>query len=301
MMQVWFKSALARELLWFADVNRGKTFIKRMTAVKERKKRALATLRYRASQGKPLKKSEVTQLMRNLVKNQWCAAHNGTITMKEVKTLNQKYSNPAGSAFGAPVTDSTVTTPAAKILLVPHTSADGISRGAADPDDEMKCFAEIIFLRVSLNFGDGVLLVDRLPDDEIGIHGLSGKLSESESDDDMENYIPPLPYGEFQDWEMEYSFFATRMNRQSRLAYGNPMNILHLLLGGWRGVGWIADMGYDEMFLRIVLYLHEIFISADGIKSFLLIMFLLVMFSFLLTEIESAGHVLVSADRDRIC
>ncbi|GJZ53478.1 2S seed storage protein-like protein [Tanacetum coccineum] len=43
---------------------------------------------------------------------------------------------------------------------------------------------------------------------------------------------------------------------------------------------------------------EEIFISADGIKSFLLIMFLLVMFSFLLTEIESAGHVLISADRD---
>ncbi|GJW00267.1 hypothetical protein Tco_1555518 [Tanacetum coccineum] len=56
------------------------------------------------------------------------------------------------------------------------------------------------------------------------------------------------------------------------------------------------------------------FASADSIKSFLLavqvvfllIMFLLVMFSFLLTEIEavdyvSAGHVLVSADRDRIC
>ncbi|GKB55016.1 hypothetical protein Tco_0905769, partial [Tanacetum coccineum] len=31
----------------------------------------------------------------------------------------------------------------------------------------------------------------------------------------------------------------------------------------------------------------EIFISADGVKSFLLIMFLLVMFSFLLTEIET--------------
>ncbi|GKE77036.1 hypothetical protein Tco_1543156, partial [Tanacetum coccineum] len=61
-----------------------------MTAVKERKKRALANLRYRALKGKPLKKSEVTQLMRNLVKNQWCAAHNGTITMKEVKALNQK-------------------------------------------------------------------------------------------------------------------------------------------------------------------------------------------------------------------
>ncbi|GJT68490.1 hypothetical protein Tco_1019970 [Tanacetum coccineum] len=26
--------------------------------------------------------------------------------------------------------------------------------------------------------------------------------SESESDDDMENYIPPLPYGEFKDWEI---------------------------------------------------------------------------------------------------
>ncbi|GKD14618.1 hypothetical protein Tco_1199025, partial [Tanacetum coccineum] len=56
------------------------------------------------------------------------------------------------------------------------------------------------------------------------------------------------------------------------------------------------------------------FASVDSIKSFLLavqvtfllIMFLLVMFSFLLTEIESAdyvsaGHVLVPADRDRIC
>ncbi|GJZ79049.1 hypothetical protein Tco_0643886 [Tanacetum coccineum] len=68
--------------------------------------------------------------------------------------------------------------------------------------------------------------------------------------------------------------------------------------------------------------LEKMFASADSIKSFmlavqvtfllavqvtfLLIMFLLVMFSFLLTEIEStdyvsAGHVLVPADRDRIC
>ncbi|GJV25960.1 hypothetical protein Tco_1378655 [Tanacetum coccineum] len=37
----------------------------------------------------------------------------------------------------------------------------------------------------------------------------------------------------------------------------------------------------------------EIFISADDIKSFLLIMFLLVMFSFLLTEIESVGHLVM--------
>ncbi|GJZ50398.1 hypothetical protein Tco_0604588 [Tanacetum coccineum] len=88
MMQVGSNPALARELLG-ADVTE-ENFIERMTAVKERKKRALADLRYRALKGKPLKKSEVTQLMRNLVKNQWCAAHNGTITMKEVKAMNQK-------------------------------------------------------------------------------------------------------------------------------------------------------------------------------------------------------------------
>ncbi|GJZ38823.1 hypothetical protein Tco_0585386 [Tanacetum coccineum] len=40
----------------------------------------------------------------------------------------------------------------------------------------------------------------------------------------------------------------------------------------------------------VTLYLL-IFISADGIKSFLLIMFLLVMFSFMLTEIESADLI----------
>ncbi|GJT44626.1 hypothetical protein Tco_0953341 [Tanacetum coccineum] len=61
-----------------------------MTAIKERKKRALADLRYRALKGKPLKQSEVTQMMRNLVKNQWCAAHHGTITMKAVKAMSKQ-------------------------------------------------------------------------------------------------------------------------------------------------------------------------------------------------------------------
>ncbi|GJV17924.1 hypothetical protein Tco_1363247 [Tanacetum coccineum] len=37
-----------------------------------------------------LKQSEVTQMMRNLVKNQWCAAHNGTITMKAVKAMSKQ-------------------------------------------------------------------------------------------------------------------------------------------------------------------------------------------------------------------
>ncbi|GJR18429.1 hypothetical protein Tco_0966956 [Tanacetum coccineum] len=88
MMQVGTNPALARELLG-ADVTED-NFIERMTAIKERKKRALADLRYRALKGKPLKQSEVTQMMRNLVKNQWCAAHNGTITMTAVKAMTKQ-------------------------------------------------------------------------------------------------------------------------------------------------------------------------------------------------------------------
>ncbi|GJU96186.1 hypothetical protein Tco_1320942 [Tanacetum coccineum] len=62
----------------------------RMTAIKERRKEALADLRYRHSKVKPLKQSEVTKMMRNLVKNQWCAAHNGTITMKAVTAMSKQ-------------------------------------------------------------------------------------------------------------------------------------------------------------------------------------------------------------------
>ncbi|GJY36457.1 hypothetical protein Tco_0421835 [Tanacetum coccineum] len=53
-----------KELLG-ADVNEG-NFIERMTAVKERKKRALADLRYRALKGKPLKKSEDDEVFAGL-------------------------------------------------------------------------------------------------------------------------------------------------------------------------------------------------------------------------------------------
>ncbi|GJZ13811.1 hypothetical protein Tco_0549041 [Tanacetum coccineum] len=313
-----------------ADVNE-ENFIERMNAVKEKKKRALADLRYRALKGQPMKKSEVTQMMRNLVKNQWCAAHNGTITMKDVKAMNKQQlieeyeyicrrlekdrlvervssqpasvpaattlpaddpdsagggsSNPAGSAtpmagsaasntaggaFGAPVTDSTVTTTAAMdsagtrrklgdsagtaaamvspfadsaagpstflssiaggpspsnvstdqipiAVLFESTSGGinefflesdeeeqiGMSRVVADPDSDDEVIAEIIFRGKSIS-GDGVVFVDKLPDDEIVVDPRVKDFfsSESESDDDMENYIPPLPYGEFKDWEI---------------------------------------------------------------------------------------------------
>ncbi|GKB72633.1 hypothetical protein Tco_0934045, partial [Tanacetum coccineum] len=349
MMQVGSNPALARELLG-ADVTED-NFIERMTAIKDKKKRALADLRYRALKGKPMKQSEVTQMMRNLVKNQWCAAHNGTITMTAVKAMTKQQlieeyeyickrlekdrllsaqynlfrpkpaiseppskrqrvdrgtsppsgvpaattqpaddpdsagggtSHPAGSTFGAPVSDSTVPTPAAMDSAGSHhesgvspfaDSADsssppnvstdhipidvlfestsggineffltsdaeeqiGLSRVAVDPDSDDEVLAEILF-RGKYISGAGVVVVDKLPDDEIvdprvkvetipesaaspprsrrkhlGVRSddfLWDKpvedffSSESESDDDMENYIPPLPYGAFKDWEI---------------------------------------------------------------------------------------------------
>ncbi|GJT82405.1 putative ribonuclease H-like domain-containing protein [Tanacetum coccineum] len=121
----------------------------------------------------------------------------------------------AGGVFGVP--DSTVSTSAAMDSAgshresgvspfadsanssSPHLDEDeqiGMSRVAADPDSDDEVLAEILF-RGQYISGAGVVVVDKLPDDEIVDHG-----SESESDDDMENYIPPLPYGAFKDWEI---------------------------------------------------------------------------------------------------
>ncbi|GJX18404.1 hypothetical protein Tco_0221081, partial [Tanacetum coccineum] len=360
MLQVGSNPALARELLG-ADVNEA-NFIERMTTVKEKKKRALADLRYRALKGKPLKKSEVTQLMRNLVKNQWCAAHNGTITMKEVKAMNQQQlieeyehicrrlekdrllsaqynlfrpkpaiteppskrqrvdrvstqpasvpaattlpaddpdsdgggtSNPAGSAtpmtgsdtagcaFGAPAIDSTVSTTAAMDSAGSYRQI-GVSPfadSAADPSPFLSSIAggpspsnastdqipfAVLFESTSGGINEFFLesdeeehIVDKLPDDEIvdprvkvetvsefasspprsrrkhlGVRSdefLWDKpvedffSSESESDDDMENYIPPLPYGAFKDWEIvrcplgnNYYFVYYQENRRRK-------------------------------------------------------------------------------------
>ncbi|GKB19751.1 hypothetical protein Tco_0853674 [Tanacetum coccineum] len=88
MMQVGSNPALARELLG-AHVTKD-NFIERMTAIKDKKKRALADIHYRALKGKPMKQSKVTQMMCNLVKNQWRAAHNGTITMTAVKAMTKQ-------------------------------------------------------------------------------------------------------------------------------------------------------------------------------------------------------------------
>ncbi|GJQ95445.1 hypothetical protein Tco_0006584 [Tanacetum coccineum] len=111
----------------------------------------------------------------------------------------------------------------------------GMSRVAADPDSDDEVLAEILF-RGQYISGAGVVVVDKLPDDEIvdprvKVETMSESASspprsrrkhrgvrsddslwakpvedffssESESDDDMENYIPPIPYGAFKDWEI---------------------------------------------------------------------------------------------------
>ncbi|GJU00356.1 putative ribonuclease H-like domain-containing protein [Tanacetum coccineum] len=380
MMQVGSNPALARELFG-ADVTED-IFIERMTAIKERKKRALADLRYRALKGKPLKQSEVKQMMRNLVKNQWCAAHNGTITMTVVKAMtNQQLieeyeyicrrlekdrllsaqynlfrpkpaiteppskrqrverassqpdsvpaatthtaddpdsagggrSDPAGSAtlmagsatsnsaggtFDATGIDSTVPTTAAmdsagsrrEVGISPFAdSADsssplnvllestsggildffldsdedeqiGVSRVAADPDSDDDVLAEIIFRGKSIS-GDGVVFVDKLPDDEIvyprvKVETVSDYVSslprsESESDDDMENYIPPLPYSAFKDWEMVvcplrnscYHVYYQE-NRRRRYFWLNPDVDVGLDL--WRDVNMLCQSLHSD-------------------------------------------------------
>ncbi|GJR80655.1 hypothetical protein Tco_0151440 [Tanacetum coccineum] len=111
----------------------------------------------------------------------------------------------------------------------------GMSRVAADPDSDDEVLAEILF-RGQYISGAGVVVVDKLPDDEIvdprvkdepvsdyatspprsrrkhrGVRSDDSLWdkpvedffsSESESDDDIEDYIPPIPYGAFKDWEI---------------------------------------------------------------------------------------------------
>ncbi|GJR43411.1 reverse transcriptase domain-containing protein, partial [Tanacetum coccineum] len=111
----------------------------------------------------------------------------------------------------------------------------GLSRVAAEPDSDDEVLAEILF-RGQYVSGAGVVVVDKLPDDEIvdprvKVEPISESASspprsrskhrgvrsdtslwdrpvedflssESESDDDIEDYVPPIPYGAFKDWEI---------------------------------------------------------------------------------------------------
>ncbi|GJS80384.1 hypothetical protein Tco_0730265 [Tanacetum coccineum] len=308
MMQVGSNPALARELLG-ADVNE-ENFIERMNAVKEKKKRALADLRYRALQGyedicRRLEKDRLLSAQYNLFRPKPAITEPPSKRQRVEPTpmAGSAASNTAGGTFGATVTDSTVSTTAAMdsagsrrqigvspfaysaadlspflssiaggsspsnvstdqipiAFLVESTSGGinefflesdeeeqiGMSRVVADPDSDDEVIAEIIFRGKSIS-GDGVVFVDKLPDDDIldprvKVETVSESASspprsrrkhlgvrsddfpwdkpvedffssESESDDDMENYIPPLPYGKFKDWEIVLSAGYFRLN-----------------------------------------------------------------------------------------
>ncbi|GKA63984.1 hypothetical protein Tco_0763590, partial [Tanacetum coccineum] len=279
MMQVGSNPALARELLG-ADVTK-ENFVERMTAIKEKKKRALADLRYRALKGKPMKQSEpaIFEPPSKRLRVDRDTSQPSDVPAATTQPVDDTDSAgggsfpPAGSAtplsgsaapttagdvFGVP--DSIVTTSAVMdsagscrhigVSPFADSAAGGINeffldsdedeqigmyRVAADPDSDNKVLAEIIFRGKSVS-GHGVVIVDELPDDEIvdlrvkvetvsdyvSSHprfcrkhiGLRGAdvlwdkpvedffSSESDSDDDLDNYIAPLPYAEFKDWEM---------------------------------------------------------------------------------------------------
>ncbi|GJT51591.1 hypothetical protein Tco_0977748 [Tanacetum coccineum] len=190
--------ALARELLG-ADVTE-ENFIERMTAIKERKKRALFRFTYRSYQGDALKGSLVecsVQLFRpslpfmeHLLRRQ-----------RVERASSQPASVPAATTHTADDPDSAVAMDSAgshrEIGVSPfadsaassspsNVSTDHMplmSRVAADPDRLMNI--QVLSVLAEIN---------------ISVVSLFG--SESESDDDIETYIPPLPYGEFKDWEM---------------------------------------------------------------------------------------------------
>ncbi|GKA57570.1 hypothetical protein Tco_0756758 [Tanacetum coccineum] len=202
-----------------------------------------------------MKQSEVTQMMRNLVKNQWCAAHNGTITMKDVKAMNKQQlleeyeyicrclekdrllsaqynlfrpkpaiseppskrqrvehissptvfvpaattptaddpdstggggSNPAGSAFGTPITDSTVPTPAAMASASSHheigISPFADSADSSSPSNVSTDHIPIDGLFVSTSGGLNDFFMDSDEDAQIG---MSRVAADPDSDDEV--------------------------------------------------------------------------------------------------------------------
>ncbi|GJZ51499.1 hypothetical protein Tco_0606014 [Tanacetum coccineum] len=246
-------------------------------------------------------------MMRNLVKNQWCAAHNGTITMKAVtamskQQLTEEYENicrrlekdrllsaqynlfrpkpaiteppskrqrvertssqpsvvpaatthpaddpdsaggrsfhPAGSTpmsgsavpetAGGPLdtTDSDDSSSPSPVstdhvpidVLVEPTQGGihaffldsdedeqiGLSRVAAEPDSDDEVLAEILFRGQYVSAAGVVVWTNSQMMRIVGSYGPVDDFlsSESESDDDIEEYIPPIPYGAFKDWEI---------------------------------------------------------------------------------------------------
>ncbi|GKA88570.1 hypothetical protein Tco_0810334 [Tanacetum coccineum] len=355
MMQVGSNPALAKELLG-ADVNEG-NFIERMTAIKERKKRALADLRYRALK-----------------------AHNGTITMKDVKAMSQQQRLEKDRLLSAqynlfrpkPViteppskrqrVERATSQPASVPAATTHTADDPDSAAAMDSagshhESGVSPFADsadsssppnvstdhipldVLFESTSGGINDFFLTsdadeqigmsrvaVDPDSDDEVetvsdyasspprsrrkhrGVRSddfLWDKpvedffSSESESDDDMENYIPPLPccfgcaasgFCWLLNAVLEYGLYLLVFTMQHGSLFllsssifaastlFHPCSHSHILLAFARDhLEKLRINGVKTKFRRIG--------SSSSVP----------------VDYVSAGHVLVSADRDRIC
>ncbi|GJZ13619.1 hypothetical protein Tco_0548849 [Tanacetum coccineum] len=184
MMQVGSNPALARELLG-ADVTE-ENFVERMTAIKDKKKRALADL-----------------------------PHNGTISMTAVKAMSKTIQTvdcrPLLKDNGfAPASSQPSNVPAATTQPSDdHDSAGGSSfhpassapplSGSAAPTSAggvSECFMNSLSLLqqqwILCSHRDEWIKVETVSD-YARLSPPQAPSSESESDDDLEHYIPPLP------------------------------------------------------------------------------------------------------------
>ncbi|GJU77934.1 hypothetical protein Tco_1275004 [Tanacetum coccineum] len=274
MMQVGSNPALTRELLG-ADVNE-ENFIERMTAIKEKKKRAcrftlsstqgllilagsavpntavgeFGSSFHPAGSAPPMSGSAVPDTAGGPLDTTGTASIVPTSAAMDSAASHHEleispFADSDDSSSPSPVSTDHIPidvlfepTPGGINAFFLDSDEDeqiGLSRVAAEPDSDDEVLAEILF-RGHYVSGAGVVVVDKLPDDEIvdprvKVEPISESASspprsrskhrgvrsdtslwdrpvddflssESESDDDIEDYIPPIPYGAFKDWEI---------------------------------------------------------------------------------------------------
>ncbi|GJY25169.1 putative ribonuclease H-like domain-containing protein [Tanacetum coccineum] len=174
----------------------------------------------------------------------------------------------------------------------------GMSRVVADPDSDDEVFAEIIFRGKSIS-GDGVVFVDKLPDDEIVDPRVKVEtVSESASSPPRsrrkhlgvrsDDFLWDKPV---EDFSVESSPWLTAKKES-----GSPLQTALVCNSN----PLIALLELDVVFYGFFILRLEI--AAGYIVSAWVFVMLLDRFSSSVpADYVSAGHVLVSADRDRIC
>ncbi|GJT50377.1 hypothetical protein Tco_0976534 [Tanacetum coccineum] len=208
-----YKSALARDVIG-ADVNED-NFIERCLALRNGRREPGRVTAIGALKGLPLKAIRLlTIMMRTWSKNSFHPAglisYVGSAGFLILLVVHLDYwycFNVPTSADGFSASHRGIHT---FFLDSDEDEQIGLSRVATEPDSDDEVLAEILF-RGQYVSGAGVVVVDKLPDDEIVDPRVKVDpflpvddflSSESESDDDIEDYIPPIPYGAFKDWEI---------------------------------------------------------------------------------------------------